>query len=238
MREPKPALPMRLLIVDDHQPLVANLFAYFEARGALLDAAPDGVVGLHLAVTHAYDAIVLDWMLPRLEGPAVLRALREHGIDTPVLMLTARDQLPDKLAGFRAGADDYLTKPFDLEELEVRLHALLARGRVRGTSRRLVVGDLEFDPATLDVRRDGRLLHLFPASRKLLQVLMAASPAAVSRQQLEYALWGDEPPDGNMLRSHIYELRRSVDDEHAVKLLHTLPRVGYRIAVVADGDAA
>ncbi len=228
---------MGLLIVEDHAPLVASLFAYFEARGAQLDAAPDGVVGLHLAVTQPFDAIVLDWMLPRMEGPQVLRTLREHGIDTPVLMLTARDQLPDKLTGFRAGADDYLTKPFDLEELELRLLALVTRARGRSAKRVLEVGDLRLDLATLDVHRADRRLHLFPASRKLLQVMMQASPAAVSRHQLEYALWGDEPPDGDMLRSHIYELRRSVDGGQAVKLIHTIPRVGYRIAVERAADA-
>ena len=226
---------MRLLVVEDHQPLVANLFAYFEARGAQLDAAPDGIVGLHLAVTQTYDAIVLDWMLPRMEGPAVIQALRERGIDTPVLMLTARDQLPDKLIGFRSGADDYLTKPFALPELEVRLDALLARARGRGKPKVLSVADLHYDLSTLEVRRGGRLLHLFPASRKLLQVLMLASPGAVSRQQLEHALWGDEPPDGDMLRSHVYELRRSVDGDDPVKLIHTLPRVGYRLAAMPDG---
>ncbi|PJJ97257.1 DNA-binding response regulator [Lysobacteraceae bacterium NML91-0213] len=229
---------MRLLIVEDHPPLVASLFAYFEARGARLDAAPDGVVGLHLAVTQNYDAVVLDWMLPRMEGPAVLKAMRERGIGTPVLMLTARDQLPDKLTGFRAGADDYLTKPFDLAELEVRLEALLVRARGRIAVRHLEVGDLRLDLATLEVRRAGELLHLFPASRKLLQVLMMASPAAVSRRELEYALWGDEPPDGDMLRSHIYELRRSVDGDRPVKLIHTLPRVGYRVAVVDNAYAS
>lgn len=229
---------MRLLIVEDHPPLVASLFAYFEARGARLDAAPDGVVGLHLAVTQNYDAVVLDWMLPRMEGPVVLKTMRERGIDTPVLMLTARDQLPDKLTGFRAGADDYLTKPFDLAELEVRLEALLVRARGRTAVRHLEVGDLRLDLATLEVHRAGELLHLFPASRKLLHVLMMASPAAVSRRELEYALWGDDPPDGDMLRSHIYELRRSVDGNRPVKLIHTLPRIGYRVAVVDDAYAS
>ncbi len=229
---------MRLLIIEDHQPLVTNLFGYFEARGAQLDAAPDGIVGLHLALTQSFDAIVLDWMLPRMDGPSLLKTLRERGVDTPVLMLTARDELPDKIAGFRAGADDYLTKPFALPELEVRLEALLARARGRTQPRELAIGDLHFDLATLEVRRAGRLLHLFPASRRLLEVLLKASPAAVSRQQLEQALWGDEPPDGDMLRSHVYELRRAVDGESAVKLIHTIPRVGYRLALLdSDPDA-
>ncbi|MFC3717484.1 response regulator transcription factor [Luteimonas soli] len=228
---------MRLLVIEDNRNLVANLFDYFEARGHVLDAAPDGVTGLHLASTQAHDVIVLDWMLPGLDGPGVLRRLREeHGRDTPVIMLTARDELPDKIAGFRAGADDYLTKPFALPELEVRLEALLARasGRVR---RVLEVADLRLDLATLEATRAGRRLHLFPAGRKLLEVLMQASPAAVTRDRLEYALWGDDPPDGDMLRSHVYELRRSVDAPFETKLIQTLPRVGYRLAAVDAEDA-
>jgi DNA-binding response OmpR family regulator len=232
---------MRLLVVEDNRNLVANLFDYFEARGHTLDAAPDGITGLHLATTQPYDAVVLDWMLPRMDGPEVLRKLREeYAADVPVIMLTARDELPDKIAGFRAGADDYLTKPFALPELEVRLEALVTRAKGRGRARLLEVQDLRLDLATLEVSRAGKPLHLFPACRKLLEVLMQASPGAVTRERLEYALWGDSPPDGDMLRSHIYELRRSVDGPFPVKLIQTLPRVGYRLATHADdqsGDA-
>jgi DNA-binding response OmpR family regulator len=152
-------------------------------------------------------------------------------------MLTAKDELLDKIAGFRAGADDYLTKPFHLQELEVRLAALVTRAQGRGRSKVLQVGDLVFDAGTLEVRRAGRLLHLYPACRKILETLLQASPAAVTRERLEHALWGDEPPQGDMLRSHIYELRRSVDGPFAVKLIQTLPRVGYRIAAPAAEDA-
>ena len=219
---------MRLLVVEDNRGLVGNLFEYFEPRGHQLDAAPDGLVGLHLAATQDYDAIVLDWMLPRLDGVELLRKLREHGVDSPVIMLTARDELPDKIAGFRAGADDYLTKPFALPELEVRLEALQARRRDR-RPRVLRVHDLELDLDTLEASRGGTPVHLYPAGRKLLQALMQASPAAVTRGQLEHALWGDDPPDHDMLRSHVYELRRSVDGRFAVKLIRTLPRVGYRL---------
>ena len=230
---------MRLLVIEDNRSLVANLFDYFEARGHTLAAAPDGLTGLHLASTQVYDAIVLDWMLPRLEGPEVLRRLREdHGSDVPVIMLTARDELPDKIAGFRAGADDYLTKPFALPELEVRLEALMARVHGRQCRKILEVHDLKLDLATLEATRAGQPLHLYPACRKLLETLMQASPAAVTGQQLEHALWGDHPPDGDMLRSHIYELRRSVDGPFPVKLIQTLPRTGYRLAVPhASGDA-
>jgi DNA-binding response OmpR family regulator len=231
---------MRLLIVEDNRSLVANLFDYFEARGHALDAAPDGLTGLHLATSQDYDAIVLDWMLPRLQGPDFLAQLREaHGVSVPVIMLTARDGLPDKLAGFRAGADDYLTKPFALPELEVRLEALLARARGQRWRQVLRVADLTFDQATLEVARDGQVLQLYPACRKLLETLMRASPAAVTRPQLEHALWGEDPPDGDLLRSHVYELRRSVDGPFAVKLVQTIPRVGYRLcAPREDGDDA
>lgn len=226
---------MRLLVVEDNRNLVANLFEYFEARGHTLDAAPDGPTGLHLALTQDYDAIVLDGMLPRLDGREVLARLRAAGRDVPVLMLTARAQLDDKVGAFRGGASDYLTKPFDLPELEVRLEALVARAS--GRARRILqVADLALDLATLEVTRGGRLLHLYPAGRKLLEVLMQASPAAVTRERLEHHLWGDSPPDGDMLRSHVYELRRAVDGPFAVKLIHTLPRVGYRLAVTTDAD--
>lgn len=225
---------MRLLVIEDNRNLVANLFDYFEPRGHTLDAAPDGVTGLHLATTQVFDAVVLDWMLPRMDGREVLRRLRgEYASIVPVIMLTARDELPDKIDGFRTGADDYLTKPFAMQELEVRLEALLARANGRNRRRVLQVADLTLDLSTLEATRAGQPLHLYPACRKLLEVLMQASPAAVTRQRLEYALWGDEPPDGDMLRSHIYELRRSVDGPFQTKLIQTLPRVGYRLQ--ADG---
>lgn len=224
---------MRILVVEDHAPLVASLFAWFEARGHVLDAAPDGLTGLHLAVTQPYDVVLLDWMLPRLDGPGVLARLREAGIDVPVVMLTARGELPDKIAGFRAGADDYLTKPFALAELEVRIDAVLARARGPQRRRVLRVGDLCLDVGAMQATRDGRALQLYPAGRKLLETLMRASPDVVPRATLERALWGDDPPDGDMLRSHIHELRRSVDGGFDTPLIHTVPRVGYRLAAEA-----
>lgn len=226
---------MHILLIEDNKNLVANLFDYFEARGHTLDAAPDGVTGAYLAGKQGYDAIVLDWMLPRMDGPEVLHRLRQdYQSNVPVIMLTARDELPDKVAGFRAGADDYLPKPFAMQELEVRLEALVARTNRSQRRRVLEVLDLKLDLSTLEASRAGQPLHLFPAGRKLLEILMQESPAAVSRQRLEQALWGDAPPDGDMLRSHIYELRRVVDAPFAVKLIQTLPRVGYRLAVQAE----
>ncbi len=232
---------MHILLIEDNKSLVANLFDYFEARGHTLDAAPDGMTGAYLAGSHPYDVIVLDWMLPRMDGPAVLQRLRQEYLSSvPVIMLTARDELPDKIAGFRAGADDYLSKPFAMQELEVRLHALFARAqRQQPNPRRVLeVLDLKLDLATHEATRAGQVLHLFPAGWKLLEVLMQESPKAVPRRKLEQAVWGDDPPDGDMLRSHIYELRRAVDAPFAVKLIHTLPRTGYRLAAQTACDDA
>jgi DNA-binding response OmpR family regulator len=231
---------VKLLIVEDNQSLVANLFDYFEARGHLLDAAPDGVTGLHLAVVNDYDAIVLDWMLPRLDGQSLLQKLRhDAGKSTPVIMLTARDELGDKISGFRSGADDYLTKPFALPELEVRLEALIARATGASHKRVLEVADVRLDLVTLDIRRAGRPIRVYPACRKLLETLMRASPGVVTRERLELALWGDSPPDTDLLRSHMYELRRVVDGPFDVKLIQTLPRTGYRMCEpeLVAGDA-
>ncbi len=222
---------MRLLIVEDNRGLLVNLFEYLEGCGHVLDAAPDGVIGKRLALTQRYDAIVLDWMLPRLDGYQLLKCLRdEEGVDTPIIMLTARDELPDKLSGFRAGADDYLTKPFEFPELEARLQTIVARANRARRQRRLTVADLTFDLETQEVTRAGTRLPLFRALRTLLQVLMEASPAVVSHERLEEALWGDQPPESDRLRAYIYELRRHVDAPFAHKLIHTVPRCGYRIA--------
>jgi DNA-binding response OmpR family regulator len=217
-------------VIEDNQSLVANLFAYLEPREFILDAAQDGQSGLHLALTIDYDAIVLDWMLPRLDGQQVVGRLRAQGCATPVLMLTARDDLPHKIAGFQAGADDYLTKPFALAELEVRLEALILRSK--GRARVLEVGDLRFDLATQEVTRGGSSLQLYAGGKKLLEALMRASPAVVSRERLESTLWDDDPPGRDMLRSHVYELRKSVDGPFAEKLIRTVPKVGYRLVPV------
>jgi DNA-binding response OmpR family regulator len=189
---------------------------------------------LELALSSDYDAIVLDWMLPRLDGEAVIKSLRSLGCATPVLMLTALDDLPHKLAGFRAGVDDYLTKPFALAELDVRLEALIVRSK--GRAQVLQVADLRFDLATQEVTRAGTALRLYAGSKKLLEVLMRASPAVVPRDRLEATLWGDDPPEKELLRSHMYELRKRVDGVFDTKLVHTVPKLGYRVAII-EGEA-
>ena len=228
-----------VLVVEDNRNISEMIGEYLEGRGFEVDYATDGLDGYRLAVENSYDVLVLDLMLPRLDGMEVCKRLRnEARKSTPVLMLTARDTLDDKLTGLSSGADDYLTKPFALPELEVRLEALMARMHGRQRRKVLEVHDLKLDLGTLEVTRAGQPLHLYPACRKLLETLMQASPAAVTRQQLEHALWGDDPPDGDMLRSHIYELRRSVDGPFPVKLIQTLPRTGYRLALPHDAGGA
>jgi DNA-binding response OmpR family regulator len=221
---------MRILVIEDNQDIAANLGDYLEDRGHTVDFAADGVTGLHLAVVHDFDAIVLDLSLPGLDGLEVCRKLRnEARKQTPVLMLTARDSLDNKLAGFDSGADDYLIKPFALQEVEVRLNALARRGRGVQT-RVLNVGELEYNLDTLEVRREGKLLQLNPTALKILQALMEASPAVVTRQELETRVWGEELPDSDSLRVHIHGLRAVVDKPFAVPLIQTRHGIGYRIA--------
>ncbi|MDE2623628.1 MAG: response regulator transcription factor [Betaproteobacteria bacterium] len=228
---------MKLLIVEDNLRLVANLFDYFEARGHTLDAAPDGMTGLKLATDNTYDAIVLDWMLPRMDGAQLLQSLRQRvRKDVPVVMLTARERTDDKVEALRAGADDYLTKPFELAELEARLEAQVRRARGEVAAPRMQVADLEYDPKTAEVTRAGQSIILQPACRRLLEELMRASPALVTRERLEEVLWGNDPPDHDLLRSQMHVLRRAIDGPFALKLLHTVPRTGYRLATQGSGD--
>jgi DNA-binding response OmpR family regulator len=187
-------------------------------------------------VTNTYDVIVLDLMLPGLDGLAVCRKLREEArVDTPVLMLTARDTLDDKIIGLGAGADDYLVKPFEVRELEARIGTLLRRYRRAVARETYTVDDLTLDMATLRVTRGGQVLTLTPIGLKLLTVLMRASPRVVTRQQLEREVWGDLLPDSDTLRSHLYTLRKVIDKPFARTLLHTISGVGYRLAV-EDGQ--
>lgn len=220
-----------ILLIEDHRDIAGAVVDFLEHRGFVVDYAADGVTGLHLAVTNRYDVIVLDVMLPGLDGMSVCRKLREEARnDTPMLMLTARDTLDDKIAGLGAGADDYLVKPFEVRELEARIRSLLRRHRGAVARESYTVDDLTLDTATLRVVRGGQVLALTPIALILLTVLMRASPRVVTRQQLEHEVWGDLLPDSDTLRSHLYTLRKVIDKPFSRKLLHTIPGVGYRIA--------
>ncbi|MBA2410008.1 MAG: response regulator transcription factor [Gammaproteobacteria bacterium] len=223
---------MRILTIEDNRHIAANIAQFLEARGHTLDFAEDGITGLHLAIVNAYDVIVLDLMLPGMDGLVLCRRLREDALkDTPILMLTARDTLTDKLDGFSAGADDYLVKPFSLRELEARLLALKRRTDPPRLAGRLTVGDLEYNPATLIVKRAGLTIDLSPTTRKILALLMRATHRVVGRAEIEREIWGDNPPDSDALRSHIHAIRNAIDKPFPIKLLHTVHGSGYRLYV-------
>ncbi|MBP6299163.1 MAG: response regulator transcription factor [Arenimonas sp.] len=225
---------MRLLVIEDNRDIAANLGDFLEDRGHTVDYAADGVTGLHLAVVNEFDAIVLDLNLPGIDGIEVCRKLRMEGRkQTPVLMLTARDSLESKLAGFDSGADDYLVKPFALQEVEARLQVLARRAKAN-TSRILMLADLEYNLDTLEVHRAGESVQLNPTALKILQALMESSPSVVTRTELETKVWGEELPDSDSLRVHIHGLRASIDKPFKTALIQTRHGIGYRIV---DPDA-
>ncbi len=221
---------MRVLIVEDDPAIAANLYDFLEARGHSVDAAGDGVTGLHLAVTGKFDAVILDLGLPGMDGITLCRKLRgEAHNDTPVLMLTARDTLDDKLGGFSGGADDYLVKPFALKEVEARLIALHKRRAGRVASQELSVGDLVFDPKSLTARFRGAELKLPPKCIRLLETLMSQPDRVFSRKELETAVWGEEQETSDTLRSHMHVLRRELQRAGGHDPIRTIHGLGYRL---------
>jgi DNA-binding response OmpR family regulator len=221
---------MHVLLIEDNLDLSANVGEFLESRGHAVDYARDGVQGLQLAGGEGYDAIILDLSLPGLDGLTLCRRLRETSRrDIPIVMLTARDTEADKLSGFDAGADDYVTKPFSLLELLARLKALVRRAS--GSRGILQVADLSFDLRTLIIQRGTRTLSLAPTGMRILEQLMRASPGVVTREQIERTVWGDDPPGSDAaLRGHILIIRNAVDSESEPKLLHTVHGIGYRLA--------
>ena len=223
-----------ILLVEDHDDLATTIGDYLENSGFAMDYAADGSIALNLMEDNVYDIVILDLMLPKVDGLRVCRKLRDRGDATPILMLTARDQLEDKLEGFEVGADDYLVKPFEMEELLARLNALLRRARGEVSDGAIRVGDLVFDPRTMRVEREGQRLTLSPTSIRILRILMRESPRLVSREQIENELWGDMLPDSDTLRSHMYNLRKSIDRPFSSKLLHTVQGMGFKLAQPDD----
>ncbi|ARO69649.1 DNA-binding response regulator [Xylella fastidiosa subsp. pauca] len=219
-----------VLIVEDNRNISEMIGEYLEGRGFEVDYAVDGLDGYRLAVENSYDVVVLDLMLPRLDGIEVCRQLRKDARkSTPVLMLTARDTLDDKLTGLGFGADDYLTKPFAIQELEARMRALIRRERRQVGAEVLKLADLVLDPVSLRATRAGTELQLSPIGLRLLTILMRESPRVVSRQEIEREIWGNCLPDSDTLRSHLYNLRKVVDKPFGRPLLHTVQSAGYRM---------
>ena len=175
-----------VLLIEDHADIAEMVGAYLENREFIIDYAADGITGLHLAVSNRYDAIILDLMLPGMDGLEVCQKIRDDAkSDVPIIMLTARDTLDDKISGLDKGADDYLIKPFAIQELEARLRSLIRRYSGDIKKEIISVGELSIDTSTLKVQRDDKELAITPIGLKILSVLMRASPAVVSRRELE-----------------------------------------------------
>lgn len=215
-----------LLFIEDNEDILLNLFAWFEPRH-FCDCARNGKAGLELAQTGDFACIILDIMLPGMDGFEVCRALRAANVRTPVIMLTAKDALEDRVNGLECGADDYLIKPFALKELEARIRAVLRRCEPRADCREYA--GLTLDCARHVATRDGVELRLSPTGFRILQELLAAAPGVLRKEKIEELLWGDDPPEGSALRNHIHELRKNLDKPFAKPLLETVPHIGWRL---------
>ncbi|QDA57810.1 response regulator transcription factor [Thermomonas aquatica] len=222
---------MRVLIVEDDQQTAAYLRKALQEDGHAVDHASNGRDGLFLASTESYDAVVLDRMLPGLDGLAVLRTLRGAGNTTPVLLLTALADVDHRVEGLRAGSDDYLAKPFAYAELSARLDGIVRRGAVPGTAPgRLEVADLTLDLERRDALRGGRRIALQPREFRLLEYLMRHKGRAVTRTMLLEAVWDYHfDPQTNVIDVHVSRLRQKIDQGFDRPLLHTVRGVGYRL---------
>jgi len=221
---------LRILIVEDNTAIATNLYDYFESLGHSVDAAGDGKTALHLATSQPFDAILLDLGLPRLDGLSLCRKLRgEARCNTPILILTARDTLEDKLEGFGCGADDFLVKPFALEEVAARLKALHARHSGRASNQIIHFGKLVYDSGNMTVHLDGTQLELTPKCLRLLGLLISEPGRLRSRQELEIELWGEEHETSERLRHHLHLLRRQLLDATGRDMIRTVHGLGYRI---------
>ncbi len=223
---------MHILIIEDNPDIIANLYGFLEPLGYTLDIARNGNTGVTQAAKGHHDAIVLDLSLPGMDGLEVCRLLRkEHRLATPVLMLTARDTVQDKLTGFDVGADDYLVKPYALPELDARLKALVRRSRNEQVEYVLIFGDLRLDTSTGQASRAGQALALTPTGYKILGALMRNAPKLLTREALEREVWGDNPPDSDALRTHIHALRHAIDKSFPGPMLVTVQGTGYRLVI-------
>jgi DNA-binding response OmpR family regulator len=220
---------MRILIIEDNHRLNSSLAASLVHEGYSVDSAYDGQEGQDMAELTAYDLIILDIMLPEKDGLEVCRELRRRRNQTPILLLTARDSVDDRVQGLDCGADDYLVKPFAMRELLARLRALLRRQQPYKQGQ-LTIGDLALDPITHTVERSGHVLDLTPKEFALLEYLMYHPNQVVTRDMIEQHIWNyDFECESNVIDVYVRRVRRKIDDPFAVKLLTTVRGVGYRL---------
>lgn len=221
----------RLLLVEDTRALATEIYDFLESEGMEVDYAETGKQALRLLSDNRYDVVILDIMLPDMDGVTICGFIKDNVDPTPpVLMMTARDSIEDKTVGFDAGADDYLTKPFDQYELLLRCKALTRRQQLH-QSQTVHIGDLSFNDRQQLAQRNGKDLKLSTTNFKILSLLVKAYPNAVSRQEIIHQVWGDDFPDTDALRSHIYTLRRALDKPFNTEMLKTIHGVGFRLSV-------
>ncbi|KII77494.1 response regulator transcription factor [Vibrio renipiscarius] len=220
---------MKILIVDDSHNVAETIADYLELEGMTIDCAYHGEAALKLAAKQHYDVIIMDIMMPKVDGITAVKKLRqEQFCNTPILFLTAKDSLDDKVAAFEAGGDDYLLKPFAMQELSLRVKALASRGP-RQDIGQLSFADITINTQTDEVTRAGVALKLSRIQRQILKELLRHAPAIVSRQELTDSVWGDDEPSSDALRSHIYGLRSAIDKGFEQSRLETIHGQGYRI---------
>ncbi|MFA0011772.1 response regulator transcription factor [Vibrio lentus] len=223
----KSNLSINVLLVEDDKELAASVAEFLEFEDIRCDHAYNGLSGFTLAKQNHYDVILLDLMLPKIDGFTVCERLRDNGDDTPILMLTAKDTLQDKEAGFNAGTDDYLIKPFAMKELALRIKALSKRRSSQ--PKKLIQGDLTYDLKNQKVSRSGQSLDLNRLNLILLELLMRRSPNVVSKREIEECLWPNDAPESNNLKVQVYQLRQKIDKPFETKLIETLVGQGIRI---------
>lgn len=221
-------MSLAVLLVDDNTDILCNVRDYLEMNGMAVETAINGKEALERMSQRSYAVCVLDIGLPDVDGLTVCKTLRANGDKTPILMLTARDSIDDRVTGLEVGAYDYLIKPFSLRELNARVQALVRRA-YGDSEMKLRVGDLTFDLSTTQVNRAGKPIKLNPTCLTILKELMIRSPAIVSRSRLEAQVWGGGAPDSDSLRANIYLLRQAIDKAFDKKLIHTHPGLGWSI---------
>ena len=214
-----------VLLVEDDIDLAATVVDYLEIESIRCDHAANGIHGLSLIESNDYQVILLDLNLPRLDGLSICQRVRENSNDTPILMLTARDSLDDKVAGFNAGTDDYLVKPFEIEELLARIIALSKRKS--GQVSQLKMGQLTLQLKAKLANYSGQQIKLTPTTFKLLEKLMREESKPVSRIDLCYAVWGEDQPDSNSLKVHVHHLRKQLNKVNAKLTIDTEPGFGF-----------
>ena len=225
---------MLVLLIEDDIDLAVTIVDYLKLENINCDHFSNGVAAFQALQQANYQCIILDWQLPRMSGIDFAKRLRSLGEDIPILMLTAKDRLDDKLTGFEAGVDDYLVKPFALAEMLARIKTLSKRRS--GEALLLKVADIEMECKLKQVTRAGQILKLSPTGFQLLELLLRASPEAISRKRIIQTVWGEESPDSDSLKVLIHRLRKQVDSNREIPIIHTIQ--GYGFAIRAADETA